>query len=298
MPNVPYVPTMEKALVTLTALPAPIPRPMYAIPFYGLSEPVLSTLTDVHSRIQREAGYNRLVRYQIYNQLMLLEGATEHALIQAVDGSIPCQLTISNYMEKAWEQLENVASILETQKRALKKIDARIQEAQQRVVDTTSKANTTHNNNNNQSGTIVKLPSSVIRFKKNGSRNAHAFLRMFFTEIEALSTSYDPNDVTTMGRYLSLAIEDVSLANAFNKEFDAAVNAKKPAFLTMDELSVIFINNCDKSYTLMGTIKRPQDDINIQGDPKRTRIDGTLDTSDMDKRDMTELGMALAASQL
>jgi len=190
---------------------------------------------------------------------MLLEGATEHALVQAVDGSIPCQLTISNYMEKAREQLGDVASILETQKRALKKIDARIQEAQQRVVVNTSKANTTHNNNNNnndQNGTIVQLPSSVIRFKKNSSHSAHAFLRMFFTEIEVLSTCDDPDDGTTMGRYLSLAIEDVSLAYAFNKEFVVAVNAKKPAFLTMDELSAIFINHCDKSPTLVGTFKR------------------------------------------
>ncbi|KAF9345823.1 hypothetical protein BGX34_004428 [Mortierella sp. NVP85] len=295
MPNIPYVPTTEKALVTLTTLPVPIPRPMYAISFYGLSESLLSNLTDVRSRIRREAGYNRLVRSQIYSQLMLLEGAAEHALVQAVDGSIPCQLTISNYMEKAREQLGNVASILETQKRALKKIDARIEEAEQRVVHTTSKVNATHNNN--QSGTLVQLPSSVLRFKKNGSRSAHAFLRMFFTEIEALSTCYDPEDGTTMGRYLSLAIEDVSLAYAFNKEFVAAVNAKKPAHLTMDELSAIFINNCDKSHTLVG-FKRTRDDPNIQEDSKRTCIDGTSDTSDTNKRDITDLGMALAASQL
>ncbi|KAF9965157.1 hypothetical protein BGZ65_000856, partial [Modicella reniformis] len=100
--------------------------------------------------------------------------------------------------------------------------------------------NLTHRPITDRDNEKSKVPSTVDRFGKSGSRNAKEFLRTFYTQIEAFSSSHDHNDGNTIGRLLGQVIEDVHLKNDFARDFVAAKNAKHPAKLTVDELSAIF----------------------------------------------------------
>jgi hypothetical protein len=234
--------------VPLITFPDAMVAPVFPVLAQGASAE-LSDLLEARSRLVPVLKENRLLRSKLEGQLVLVQG--DPASIRTLDGNTPSSDTIRNYIHNTRAHTHTVGENVNYQEYIMKFLNTLIQQKMsgpthlEDLDPQQSKADKTGTASIDDMMAITPVPSAVTRFGKTGSPNAKEFLRTFFTEIEALSTCYDPDDGGTMGRYLLQVIDDADLKNAFAKDFVARMNDKKPDVLTMDEVSNIFIQHCD-----------------------------------------------------
>jgi hypothetical protein len=247
---------LEDVLVTLTDLPVLKPSPTLPVLAQG-GAAALSDLTEARAQLVPVLNHNKLAHSKIDGQLLLLEG-TNPTNIRCLDSSTPPPERIKAYLDDANERLMLIEEALLYQKRVLSTLDTRIQQQTPYTCssnDIDSYTNSIYNKSKNESF-FTKVPSTVDRFGTSGSRNAREFLRTFYTQIQAFSSSHDHNNGNTIGRLLGQVIEDTNLKNEFARDFVASMDAKHPAKLTTDELSTIFLKHCGKTSDNIETSKR------------------------------------------
>jgi hypothetical protein len=250
----------EDPIITLTDIPAHRLAPILPVLCQG-DAATLTDLVDARAQLMPVLDHNKHTESQLDGLLLSLEGAQLNN-IRCQDSSIPSPDYIKTYVENANDQLTKIGEALIHQQRVLSRLDSCIQtktpptSSSSDIDSYTTTINDKDNEKSKDKNFFIKVPSTVDRFGKSGSRNAKEFLRTFYTQIEAFSLSHDRNDGNTIGRLLGQVIEDVHLKNDFARDFVTSMNAKHPAKLTVDELSTIFIKHCGKTSDNIETSKR------------------------------------------
>ncbi|KAG0197511.1 hypothetical protein BGX31_004854, partial [Mortierella sp. GBA43] len=225
----------------------------------GDSAPLLELL-DAQELLQPVLEENKMMQSRVEGIALLVE-ASDKSLLRTPQSNIPSQKEINTYNSLLRSRTKELETTVSLQDKIMVKITNLIQKIRPR--NPTPPPSTipdddidTNGNTGSDKRPFVKVPESVTRFGKSGTKNAIEFLRTFAEQIEATATNFDPNDGVTLGRYLSQVIEDVNQKNAFTHEFVLAIRNAGNRRLTSDETNAIFLKHCAKTSDHFETSRR------------------------------------------